>query len=253
MGSFSSLIPGILLITLFLVISKLISMTSFGNLHAMIFSLIQTPLQNIGGSFPAILFMALLAQLLWFFGIHGSMVVFSVMSPILGAMDAAQLTAFSSGQPLPNVLGMSFFTIFTFSGTAIALSILMLFAKSKQFKTLGKLGIVPSIFAITEPLIFGTPLILNPIFAIPFILGNVISLVLSYVATIIGIIPQLNGIAAPAGTPIIIQGLIAGGWKIALFQAFLLVIWILLWLPFFKVADAKNFKEENAELTESSK
>lgn len=220
-------------------------MTSFGNLHAMIFSLIQTPLQNIGGSFPAILFMALLAQLLWFFGIHGSMVVFSVMSPILGAMDAAQLTAFSSGQPLPNVLGMSFFTIFTFSGTAIALSILMLFAKSKQFKTLGKLGIVPSIF--------GTPLILNPIFAIPFILGNVISLVLSYVATIIGIIPQLNGIAAPAGTPIIIQGLIAGGWKIALFQAFLLVIWILLWLPFFKVADAKNFKEENAELTESSK
>ncbi|GFP74673.1 PTS sugar transporter subunit IIC [Clostridium fungisolvens] len=242
--SFASLVPGTIITTIFIVISAVFANTPFGSVHAFIYGILQLPLQHLGGSFGTLVFVAILSQVLWAFGIHGSMVVLSVMMPIWGAMDAAQLSAYSAGKPLPNIVGMMFFTIYTFGGTALGLAIVMLKAKSERFKTLGRLSIVPAIFGITEPIIFGTPLVLNPIFVIPFVFGNVISLVLAYVSTIIGIIPPPNGIGAPSGTPIVLQGLIAGGWRNAIFQVVLVILWVVLWYPFFKIADKKALEEE---------
>lgn len=242
--SFASLVPGAIISALFLVVSGIFANTSFGTMHQLIYGLIQTPLQNIGGSFGAMLLVSLLCQLFWFFGVHG-MAVLSVVMPIWGALDVAQLSAYSAGSPLPNILGMNFYMIFTVGGTALGLAILLLIAKSQRYKTLGKLAIVPAIFGITEPLLFGTPLILNPIFALPLILGNVISLILAYGATLIGFLPRLSGIGAPSGTPIVLQGLIAGGWRVALFQLILVVVWIGIWYPFFKIADNKALEEES--------
>lgn len=242
--SFASLVPGAIIAALFLVVAGIFANTPFGTMHSLIYGLIQIPLQNIGGSFGAMLLVSILCQLFWFFGIHG-MAVLSVVMPIWGALDVSQLSAYSSGSPLPNILGMNFYMIFTVGGTALGLAILLLIAKSQRFKTLGKLAIVPAIFGITEPILFGTPLILNPIFAIPLIFGNVISLILAYVGTLIGILPRLSGIGAPSGTPIVLQGLIAGGWKIALFQLVLVILWVVLWYPFFKMADNKALQEES--------
>lgn len=246
--SFSSLIPGILIVAIFGIISAIFDKTPFGNIHQFIYGIIQLPLQNIGGSFAAMLLVALIGQILWLLGIHGTLVTFSVVLPIWQALDIAQLSAYSSGQPLPNILGFAFFGVCTFTGSILGLAILMLKAKSKRYKTLGKLSIVPAIFGITEPLIFGVPVIMNPVFAIPFVFGPVISLGLGYFLTLIGILPILNGIHAPVGTPMVIQGLISGGWRIALFQVVLIVIWTILWYPFFKVADNKALQEEGEQV-----
>lgn len=245
--SFASLIPGVIITSIFIVISAIFASTPFGSVHAFIYGLIQMPLQNIGGSFGAVLLMALLGQILWFFGIHGSAVTLSIVMPIWAALDAAQLSAYSAGQPLPNIVGMNFFSVYTYGGTAIALALLMLRARSQRYKTLGKLAVVPAAFGITEPLIFGTPLVLNPIFALPFIFNNVISLGLAYIATVTGIIPRLTGVGAPMGTPIVLQGLIAGNWRNAVFQFVLIIIWIVLWYPLFKIADNRALKEEAGE------
>jgi PTS system cellobiose-specific IIC component len=246
-SSFASLIPGILITTLFLIIAVIFEKTSYGSMHQFIYSILQVPLTHLGGSIWAMLLVAMIGQILWLFGIHGSMVVFSVMMPIWLTLDTAQLTAYSAGDKLPNVVGFSFFCVYTFAGTAIGLAILMLRAKSERYKALGKLSIVPAFFGITEPLIFGTPLVLNPIFAIPFVFGNVVSLLFAYIATISGIIPPLTGISTPTGTPIVIQGLIAGNWRNAVFQFILLILWIAIWYPFFKIADNKACKEEAGE------
>lgn len=248
--SFASLIPGTIIATLFVTVSALFATTPYGNMHAFIYGVLQTPLQNLGGSFGTLVLVALLSQILWVFGIHGSMVVFSVMMPVWGAMDAAQLSAYSAGETLPNIVGLSFFIIYTFGGTALGLAILMLRAKSQRYKTLGKLAIVPAVFGITEPIIYGTPLVMNPLFAFPFIFGNVISLSLAYIATSVGIIPPLTGISTPAGTPIILQGLIAGDWRTGLFQLVLIILWVLLWYPFFKIADNAALLEESQELAD---
>lgn len=244
--SFAGLIPGVLLVTFFIVVAAIFGNTSFGSFHQMVYSLLQTPLQSLGGNIWALLLVSVLSQLLWFFGIHGSLVALTVMMPIWLALDAQQLAAYSAGQPLPNIVGYNFFVTFTYAGTQLGLATLMLVAKSQRYKTLGKLSAVPSYFGITEPVIFGTPLVFNPLFAIPFVLGPSISLVLAYIATIVGIIPRMTGVGAPTGTPYILQGFMTGGWRVAAFQAVLFIVYLAMWYPFFKIADNKALAEEQA-------
>ncbi|MBD1382391.1 PTS sugar transporter subunit IIC [Metabacillus arenae] len=252
-NSFASLIPGTIIVALFVIITAIFANTSFGSVHAFIYGLLQTPLQQLGGNIWAILIVALIGQLLWFFGIHGTMVTFSVVMPVWMALDAQQLSAYSAGQELPNIVGLNFFAVYTFGGSALGLCILMIIARSKRYKTLGRLSIVPAAFGITEPVIFGTPLVFNPLFAIPFIFNNCISLTLAYLATVVGIIPPLTGVTAPAGMPIILQGLMAGSWQTALFQVALIVIWVGLWYPFFRIAEKQAIQQENVKSEDDNK
>lgn len=89
-------------------------------------------------------------------------------------------------------------------------------------------------------------MVFNPLFAIPFVLGPSISLVLAYVATIVGIIPRMTGVGAPTGTPYILQGFMTGGWRVAAFQAILFIVHLAMWYPFFKIADNQALAEEQA-------
>ena len=142
-------------------------------MHQFIYTFIQTPLQGVGGNIVSVIILWTFAQVLWFFGIHGTLVIYSVILPIFTAMDAAQLAAYSAGQALPNITGRAFVSTYTMSGSAIGFALLMLFAaKSKQYKTLGKLSAIPSLFGISEPLVFGTPLVFNFRFVIPFVFMN---------------------------------------------------------------------------------
>jgi PTS system cellobiose-specific IIC component len=243
--SFASVIPGVIITSIFLIISAIFTNTQYGSMHGFIYNMFQIPLQNLGGNFGALIIVSIISQVLWVMGVHGSMVALSVMSPIWRVLDTAQLTAYSAGNPLPNIIGMNFYRVFTFGGTVLGLAILMLRARSVRFKTLGKLSIIPALFGITEPIIFGTPLVLNPLLAIPFIFGNVISLILAYIATLAGFLPKLTGISVPTGVPVGVQGLVMGGWRIAVFQLVLVLLSIALWYPFFKITDNKALKEEN--------
>lgn len=244
-NSFKSLIPGFTAIITFMIIGGIFSITPFGNMHQFIYTFVQTPLQGVGGNVVSIVILWTFAQVLWFFGIHGTMVILSVVMPIFTAMDAAQLAAYGAGEALPNITGRAFVSTYTMSGSAIGFAILMLFvAKSKQYKTLGKLTTIPALFGISEPLVFGTPLVFNFKFAVPFIFMNGINIVIAYVLTAIGIVPRVSGISPVSGMPIILSGLMQGSWKIAVLQVLLVGLSVLVWYPFFKKADKEAYQIE---------
>lgn len=244
-SSFSSLIPGFVSILLFATVSVLFTATPFKNMHQFIYAFLQLPLQGVGGNIASVIILWTLAQLLWFMGIHGTMVIYSVILPIFTAMDAVQLAAYSAGDPLPNITGRSFVSTYTMSASAIGLTLLMLFfAKSQQYKTLGKLTTIPALFGISEPLVFGTPMVFNFRFAIPFIFMNAISLSIAYLATYIGLVPRVAGITPITGMPIILSGIMEGSWKIAVLQVFLVGIQLIVWYPFFKKADKESYALE---------
>ncbi|MGG7445749.1 PTS sugar transporter subunit IIC [Kosakonia oryzendophytica] len=244
-SSFSSLIPGFVSILLFATVSVLFTATPFKTMHQFIYAFLQLPLQGVGGNIASVIILWTLAQLLWFMGIHGTMVIYSVILPIFTAMDAVQLAAYSAGDPLPNITGRSFVSTYTMSASAIGLTLLMLFfAKSQQYKTLGKLTTIPALFGISEPLVFGTPMVFNFRFAIPFIFMNAISLSIAYLATYIGLVPRVAGITPITGMPIILSGIMEGSWKIAVLQVFLVGIQLIVWYPFFKKADKESYALE---------
>lgn len=249
--SMAALVPAFIILVFFLIVRGLFSMTEFGDIHTFIFSFVQAPLTHLGGSPIAYMIAILAISVLWFFGVHGALVVLSVMSPIWTPLRLENLTAFQQGLEMPNVIaGSSTYMIFSSiggSGATLGLAIALLFAKSKQYKTMGKLAFIPSIFGINEPLLFGMPIVLNLKLAIPFVLTPLITNGLGIAGTMLGILPKLRGMGTPTGTPIIVRGFLEGGWKIALFQVLLIGISFVIYYPFFKSMDKEAFQKEELE------
>lgn len=121
---------------------------------------------------------------------------------------------------------------------------MMLFAKSKQYRLMGKVAAPAAIFGISEPMIFGTPLVLNFNFAIPFIFGNAVALIVAYVLTITKIVPPLMGVTPVFGLPLGFHAAVQGDWRIILLQIFTQIIVAVLWYPFFKKADNEAYIKE---------
>ena len=249
--AFSAIIPGFIIITLFLIIHIVLENTPFGTFPQLVSTLIQTPLSGIGNSVWAVALIWLLSNFVWFFGIHGIVVV-SVVNPILISIDLDNLEKTSAGLEATQIIGKNFTNVYggmTGAGIIMGLIILMtFFAKSKQYRTLGRLSIVPDIFSIAEPAIFGTPIVLNLVLIIPFMLIPTISTIVAFFLTKAGILPILSGIQLPWSMPVILQGFLLGGWKVALYQAALLVFSALAYYPFFKVLDQRAFAIENGEI-----
>jgi PTS system cellobiose-specific IIC component len=190
----------------------------------------------------------LFAHILWFFGIHGTNITDSVFRPILYALSAENLRALEVGQPLPHIINTQFQDLFaTFGGAGSTLSLLIamfFFCRSKRIKELGKISIVPGIFNINEPIIFGLPIVLNPIIAIPFILTPMVNILISWITMNIGLVPICNGVIMPWTTPPIISGFLSSGWQGALLQVFLIALGVVIYYPFIKTIDKQYLKDE---------
>lgn len=247
-NAFAALIPTIIIGILFIIVARLFAFTPYGNMHQFIYSVIQLPLRGIGGSIGAMILVSVLMQLLWFFGIHGTNVIKPLVTPIWLSMDMENLSAVAHGQTPPNIIGLAFFDIITWSGLGLGLVILMLFAKSKQYKEVGKLSIVPALFGITEPVIFGTPLVLNFNLAIPFIFNNTIALIFAYLVTKIGLVARFIGAEAVFGLPLGFHAGVEGSLSIIILQIIIQVVLSpILWFPWFKRLDNMAFKQEKGQ------
>ncbi|WP_270330018.1 PTS sugar transporter subunit IIC [Lapidilactobacillus dextrinicus] len=244
-NAFAALIPALLIGLIAAFISFLFINTSWGSIHQMVYSLIQVPLRGLGGNIGAMIVVSLVMQILWFFGIHGTNVVLPLVTPIWLAMDMENLAAIQAGQAAPNIIGLAFFNIITWSGLGLGLSLLMLLAKSKRYRELGRLASIPALFGVTEPLIFGTPLVLNFDFAVPFITNNTIALIISYFVTKIGLVARFTGVQAVFGLPLGFHAAVEGHISIVVLQLFIqLVLSPLLWYPWLRRADKKALLEE---------
>lgn len=250
-NSFSAMIPGLIIGALFLVIRLLFGLTSYGNLHAFIYGVLQIPLSGLTANVFSLCIIMIITGILWFFGIHGAMVTLGIIAPVLMTLDFENMAAVAAGAAAPNTLGFAFYSISTMAGGYIGLQICMtLFCKSQRYKTLSKVSLIPAIFTISEPLIFGAPLVLNPDFAIPSIFGQVATFIVAFLLSKIGFLPNLPGVNPPTGTPFIVRGFIAGGWRYALFELAMMVLLTFIWLPFVRKADQKALEAEASEQAE---
>lgn len=257
-NTFAGLFPAIIVGFAFLAVALGFGATSYGSFAQAVYDIISSPLQNLSGSVWSLMFIVLIQMALWFFGLHGSLVVGSFVAALYLPMDVANMEATMAGvtnSELPNIMGQTFYNCFAgiggAGGTLSLIIIMLIFAKSKQNKTLAKLTIAPGMFTINEPIVFGMPLILNPIMAIPFITVPLVQTLIAYSVTAIGIVPRLSGVQVPFGMPIFINGILAGGWQIGVLQAVLVLIGMAIYFPFFKMLDKQAMKAQMASETET--
>lgn len=244
---FNSLVPYLVVGLIFVIINITFSLSSFGNAHDLVYTLLQAPLNNLGNSIWSAFILVMLAEFLWFFGIHGSMVTNIFLTALFAPQAAANLEALALGQAIPYVVSSSF--IGAFKGPrALALAfVLIYFAKSKHFKSVGKLAIVPSLFTISEPMKFGIPMILNLYLLIPMSLAPVVSLAIAYLANIIGFMPRVAANVIQIVPPIL-SGFMAAGWQGAVVQIIQFIAIVFLYLPFIKRLDKIEVKKESGSI-----
>lgn len=253
-NSFAGLFPAIIVGTIFLLVAFAFGFTSYGSFAQFVYEIISMPLQNLSASVWSLVFIVFIQMILWFFGLHGSLVVGSFVTALYLPMDTANMEAVAAGvanADLPNIMGKTFYSLFAgiggAGGTLSLCILLVLMSKSKKNKAIGNLAIVPGCFTINEPIVFGYPLILNPIMAIPFITVPLIQVIVAYGVTAIGLVPKLSGVQVPFGMPVIFSGFIAGGWQNAVLQIVLVLIGIVIYYPFFKISEKQALLEELGE------
>ena len=221
------------------------SYTSFGTAATWLNEGLFSWLKTVGLSYPFVLLGTFLEHLLWTFGLHGAaIVIFPFFEPLFIAATTPGTT---------NIITWGFYENNVWiggSGATLPVIVYMLvFAKSKLLKEVGKVAVVPGIFNINEPVTFGLPVVLNPVLMIPFILAPMAIVTVQYFGTVMGIFPIYDKML-PWTTPFIISGFLsaAGGMGArlmgALAQIIGFVVAFLIYLPFIRAWDNVNVKRE---------
>jgi PTS system cellobiose-specific IIC component len=244
--SFLSLTPMVFLVLVFWAIRFVLGVdinhivqTAFGPL---VFAL---------NTLPGILMYALLVTLLWSVGINGDNAVDALVAPIFLQFLAANVEAMTAGQPLPYITAYGFFTVFVNvggTGATIALALIMLNSKDPGYRKVSRLSMPTQIFQINEPIFFGFPIVLNPIFMIPYILSALTLTASTYLLMHWGVLskPFVN---VPWTTPPIIgHYLVTGGdWKAAVWGACSIVIAMLVYYPFARAAERQRLRIQSSQ------
>lgn len=256
-NQFTAMIPTGVIIIVATVVYAMFKNIGNTDIVTFIYHWLSIPLQSLGDSFGGIIVIALLVPFFWFFGVHGGIIMGAIASAFLIPNTAANAALYQSHKlSLANgahIVTNEFYNNFiNLSGSGITFGLIiftLFFAKSQQMKSIGKVEMVPGLFNINEPFLFGLPMVMNPVLAIPFFLTPVIVSATVYGAIYFGIVPPMNGVAAPWTTPPIISGFLIGGWQYAVLQIVALLESILLYLPFARKYDkmllAQEAEEEN--------
>lgn len=243
--AFASLIPAIFIAFTMVIINGILAF-----FHTDLHAILTQPFEfvkNLTGSWLGIVVIMLLIHLLWVVGVHGTAIIKnSFINPIL----LVALTENINGAD--NIFAGDFVNMYIFlggAGSTLGLVLLMVFnAKSDQLKVLGKTAILPGLFNINEPIIFGAPIVYNPYLMIPFIVTPIINVTISYFATSIGLINKIiSGI--PWISPVGIGAFLGtGGDFRGVFIAFInLAVSLLIYYPFFKMYDNKLFAQQQTK------
>lgn len=244
--SFAALIPAVVTLTVFLIVNAIMTGVFHANLHDVIYEVIQKPLTGLGSSLPATLLALFLVQFLWFFGLHGQIIVNSVMDPIWNTLMLDNLEAYKAGNPLPHIITKPFMETFTVglggSGMTLAVVLLMAFVlKKKQYRDVGRLALAPGIFNVNEPAIFGLPIVLNATILIPWVLAPLVVTTLNYLVMAAGIVPPPTGVSVPWTVPIVASGILAtNSWLGGALQVLDFIIVGFIWYPFLRILDRQQ-------------
>ena len=247
--SFEALIPGTVILATALLLRVGMEHTSYGTIHDFVYKMLALPLRALGTSYIGSILTVFAISILWSVGINSGSMVNGFVRPFWLENQAENIAALQAGQPLPHVITEQFFDMIFMGGAGATLSLLLaivIFAKSKHIKSVGAIGIVPGIFNINEPVLFGLPVILNPIMLIPFNIVPMVFVTTQYIAMNIGLVSKPLGVAFPWPTPAIISGFITvGDLTGSLMQLANLIIGAMIYLPFLRIIDKASKKEED--------
>ena len=247
--SFEALIPGTVILATALLLRVGMEHTSYGTIHDFVYKVLALPLRALGTSYIGSICTVFAISILWSVGINSGSMVNGFVRPFWLENQAENIAALQAGQPLPHVITEQFFDMIFMGGAGATLSLLLaivIFAKSKHIKSVGAIGIVPGIFNINEPVLFGLPVILNPIMLIPFNIVPMVFVTTQYIAMNIGLVSKPLGVAFPWPTPAIISGFITvGDLTGSLMQLANLIIGAMIYLPFLRIIDKASKKEED--------
>lgn len=249
--SFSAIIPGIVLITSWLFVFGLLDTLALPNIHDIAQVVLGKPLGLLGSNIFGTIIVVALNSLFWFVGIHGGNVVNSVMQPIWIANLDANREAYQAGAALPHIFTVAFMDNFVYIGGGGATIGLVLalgyFARKKktsqQSKTLAPITVIPGLFNINEPTMFGMPVVLNIMLLIPFVLAPIMNIIIAYFAMASGLVPLTRTIATWTMPPVISGFLTTGSLMGSVLQIVLIIVDVLIYLPFY-LAVEKRFKQE---------
>ncbi|MEC6746943.1 PTS transporter subunit EIIC [Marinilactibacillus sp. XAAS-LB27] len=250
-NSFIALLPTAVILLFFWIVRHIFGFDISGFL-----SVLLLPFKDIlaGNSLLGGLLTVFLITFFWVLGIHGPAIMGPVIRPFWDISIAENMTAFQEGagvNALPNIFTEQFLQWFVWIGGAggtLALVVLFLFSKSKYLKSLGRLSFLPGLFNINEPIIFGAPIVMNPILGIPFIVAPLVTTTLSYILTVTEVVPMMMA-RLPFTVLSPIAAWISTNWSVmaGLLVIINFIITIAIYYPFFKVFEKQQLLKEQEE------
>ncbi|HCW46394.1 MAG TPA: PTS sugar transporter subunit IIC [Erwiniaceae bacterium] len=263
-ASFSALIPAIITVSAIATFGFVFHQASGMYLYDAVYRVVQQPLESVVQSLWGILLLMFVAQLFWVIGIHGNQMIKPIREPLLLGAILVNMNAFEQGKEVPNIITMPFWDVYmSIGGSGLTIGLLtavMLATKRKEMREIAKLSFGPGLFNINEPVIFGMPIMLNPILAIPFIITPLVTGTIGYFATLTGFAGKAV-VMVPWTTPPIINAWLstAGSMGAVVTQLVCIMVSVLIYLPFVKIAarraeaaEAKAMQPELASLKEPS-
>lgn len=188
------------------------------------------------------------SNILWLFGINGSSIIFPIVFTLGITNTGLNAELVNAGQSAEHIMNLQMYryAVLGGGGNTLGLVLLMCFSQVKHLRSIGKLSVVPGICGINEPVIFGGPIVLNPILAIPFVLMPCISIGLGYWVQSIGLV-NLGYIVDPSFTPFLAQGFLSAlDMRNVIFMCVLIAISVAVYYPFFKVYEKSLMEKEEA-------
>lgn len=254
--AFSSLFPAFITITVFAIVEETVVALTGSNVPDLIVKLLQAPLVGGFQSLPGILLYVFLATVVFIFGIHGAFVFGAISGPILLTSLQQNIDAVKAGHVATNIVTQPFLDAYVYmggGGTMLCLVFaILLFSRRKDERMIANIGGVASLFNISEPMMFGVPIVFNPIYAIPFVLSPLVATVMAYAATAWHLV-NTTYILIPWVTPPVISGYLAtgGDFRASILQILTLIVGTLIYAPFVMVSNRafKKQQEKDEALT----
>ena len=255
--SFKVLLPIIIITLSFSILNFMIKKVSPGGLHEWVYTVIQSPLTKLGQNIGSVIVLALLCQVLWAMGIHGPNTIAAVRDTMFAEAGNANMLYIAEhgtawGAPYPITYSGLFDAFGAYGGSGATLGLIIaiiLFSKAKEQKSIAKLSLAPGLFNINEMVIFGLPIVLNPIYIIPFVLAPIVNIIIGYSAVcIFKIIPPV-AYGVPWTTPgPLVPFLGTGGNIMGLVIGIIcLAVSVLIYAPFVIASSKASTMGENLE------
>ena len=236
--AFEVLIPTCLTAIVVGAVGLVCQLATGAELNALIYNVIQKPLQNIiGNNLVAVCIMYIIIMLFWCVGIHGNNMVAAVKEPIFRPLLYANTAAYTAHHDIPYVMNLTMIQMFAeFGGSGVTIGLviaILIFSKREDNRTIGGISIVPGLFNINETMTFGIPLVLNPILDIPFIFAPVVTVIIGYILVSSGFCPKIV-LEVPWTMPPVLFGFVATGGNLmgAVAQLVVLAVSVVVYIPF---------------------